>query len=128
MPDMRVPILYALTYPGRLTSDLPRLNLLENNSLTFSEPDVRKFRNLTLAYDALREGGNMPCIMNAANEIAVNAFLSGEITFTRMPDVVAHAMEVTDFSPSPDLEFLEISDNSSRNNAKNYINKLLNKK
>ena len=114
MPDMRVPILYALTYPGRLTSDLPRLNLLENNSLTFSEPDVRKFRNLTLAYDALREGGNMPCIMNAANEIAVNAFLSGEITFTRMPDVVAHAMEVTDFSPSPDLEFLEISDNSSQ--------------
>ena len=128
MPDMRVPILYALTYPGRLTTDLPRLNLLEHNSLTFFEPDVRKFRNLTLAYDALREGGNMPCIMNAANEIAVNAFLSGEITFTRMPDVVANTMEVTEFSPSPDLEFLEISDNSSRNNARNYINKLLNKK
>lgn len=128
MPDMRVPILYALTYPGRLTTDLPRLDLLENNSLTFSEPDVRKFRNLALAYDALREGGNMPCIMNAANEIAVNAFLSGEIAFTRMPDVVAHTMEITEFSPSPELEFLEISDNSSRNNAKNYINKLLNKK
>lgn len=128
MPDMRVPILYALTYPGRLTTDLPRLDLLENNSLTFSEPDLRKFRNLALAYDALREGGNMPCIMNGANEIAVNAFLSGEISFTRMPDVVAHTMEITEFSPSPELEFLEISDNSSRNNAKNYINKLLNKK
>jgi len=128
MPDMRVPILYALTYPQRLTTDLPRLDLLENNSLTFSEPDMRKFRNLALAYDALREGGNMPCIMNAANEIAVNAFLSGEIAFTRMPDVVAHTMEITEFSSSPGLEFLEISDNSSRNNAKNYINKLLHKK
>ena len=128
IPDMRVPILYALTYPDRLTTDLPRLDLLKGCSLTFSDPDVKKFRNLSLAYDALREGGNMPCIMNAANEIAVNAFLSGEIAFTRMPDVVEHSMEYTEFSASPDMEFLEVSDNSARNTARNYINNLIDKK
>jgi 1-deoxy-D-xylulose-5-phosphate reductoisomerase len=128
IPDMRVPILYALTYPDRLTTNLPRLDLLKYNSLTFSEPDVKKFRNLALAYNALREGGNMPCIMNAANEVAVNAFLSGKITFTLMPDVVEYAMSNTEFSSSPDIGFLEISDKSARNTANNYINKILNKK
>jgi 1-deoxy-D-xylulose-5-phosphate reductoisomerase len=128
IPDMRVPILYALTYPDRLTTNLPRLDLLKYNSLTFSEPDVKKFRNLALAYDALREGGNMPCIMNAANEIAVNAFLSEKIAFTHMPDVVEYAMSNTEFSSSPDIGFLEVSDKSARNTANNYINKLLKKK
>lgn len=128
IPDMRVPILYALTYPDRLTTDLPRLDLLKHHTLTFSEPDVKKFRNLALAYDALREGGNMPCILNAANEVAVNAFLTEKITFTRMPDVVEYAMTNTEFSSSPDMEFLEISDKSARNNADNYINKLLHKR
>ena len=128
LPDMRIPILYALTYPDRLTTDLPRLDFHKQCALTFSEPDVKKFRNLTLAYDALREGGNMPCIMNAANEIAVNAFLSEKISFTQMPDVVEHTMANTEFSVSPELEFLEISDISARDNAKIYINKLLDKK
>ena len=128
IPDMRVPILYALTYPDRLTTDLPRLDLLKHHSLTFSEPDVKKFRNLALAYDALREGGNMPCILNAANEIAVNSFLSEKISFTQMPDVVEHAMTITEFSASPDMEFLEISDKSARDNAKNYITKQLHKR
>jgi 1-deoxy-D-xylulose-5-phosphate reductoisomerase len=125
---MRVPILYALTYPDRLITDLPRLNLLKHPTLTFSEPDMKKFRNLSLAYDALRVGGNMPCILNAANEIAVNAFLLEKITFTQMPDVVEHAMTKTEFSAAPDMEFLEISDKYSRDNANNYINKLLHKK
>ncbi len=128
IPDMRVPILYALTYPERLTTDLPRLDLLELNSMTFSIPDLKKFRSLALAYNALREGGNMPCIMNAANETAVNAFLSEKIAFTQMPDVVEHSMGKTEFSASPDMEFLEISDYSARNYAKNYINKLINKR
>jgi 1-deoxy-D-xylulose-5-phosphate reductoisomerase len=124
IPDMRVPILYALTYPDRLPTDLPRLDLLKSQCLTFAEPDLVKFRNLALAYEALRKGGNMPCILNAANEIAVNAFLEEKIAFTRMPDVVEHAMETTEFSALPDLEFLEISDKSARLNAINFINKL----
>jgi 1-deoxy-D-xylulose-5-phosphate reductoisomerase len=128
VPDMRVPILYALTYPDRLKTDLPRLDLLNHPSLTFSEPDVKKFRNLSLAYDALKEGGNMPCIMNAANEIAVNAFLSEKISFSQMPDVVEHSMQKVEFSISPDIEYLEISDKSARSIAKNYINKLINKR
>ena len=124
IPDMRVPILYALTYPERLTTDLPRLDLLRNCSLTFQEPDLKKFRNLSLAYDALKSGGNMPCILNAANEIAVKAFLEEKISFTRMPDVVLHTMENTEFSPSPDIDFLEVSDRSARETAEKYINKL----
>lgn len=124
VPDMRVPILYALTYPERLPTDLPRLNLVKTCSLTFSEPDLSKFRNLSLAYDALREGGNMPCILNAANEIAVNAFLNGRIAFTQMPDVVKYSMENTEFQSSPDIEFLEGSDRSARDVATSYINKL----
>ena len=128
VPDMRVPILYALTYPDRYKTDLPRLDLMKCNSLTFSEPDTKKFRNLSLAFSALKEGGNMPCILNASNEIAVNAFLEGKIGFTLMPDVVSHAMENTIFESSPDLESLEASDKSARETAKDYINKLKNKK
>ncbi len=125
VPDMRVPILYALTYPERLPTDLPRLNLVKTCSLTFSEPDLMKFRNLSLAYDALREGGNMPCILNAANEIAVNAFLNEQIAFTQMPDVVEYSMENTEFQSSPDIEFLEFSNRSARDVATSYINKLI---
>ncbi|HUX94636.1 MAG TPA: 1-deoxy-D-xylulose-5-phosphate reductoisomerase [Bacteroidales bacterium] len=128
IPDMRVPILYALTYPERLTTDLPRLDLLKGCSLTFSEPDLKRFRNLSLAYDALKEGGNMPCILNAANEVAVNAFLEEQIAFTQMPDVVKYSMENTEFSSSPDLDFLEVSDRSAREVAKDFIIKLTNKK
>jgi len=128
VPDMRVPILYALTYPDRLQTDLPRLDLLKSQCLTFAEPDLKKFRNLALAYEALRKGGNLPCIMNAANEIAVNAFLSEKIAFTQMPDVVEYSMDNTEFSANPDLEFLEISDTTARKNANDYINKLIIKK
>ena len=123
-PDMRMPILYALTYPKRLTTDLPRLDLLEHNCLTFLDPDKIKFKNLSLAYIALEEGGNMPCIMNAANEIAVNAFLEGKIKFTQIPDIVEQTMQETEFSVSIDLNFLEITDKNARTNALNCINKL----
>jgi 1-deoxy-D-xylulose-5-phosphate reductoisomerase len=124
VPDMRVPILYALTYPDRFTSDLPRLDFKNYPTLTFADPDLKKFRNLSLAYDALREGGNMPCILNAANEMAVNAFLAEEIGFMQMSDVVRYTMEHCSYSPSPDLDFLEITDLRAREIAINYINKL----
>jgi len=124
MPDMRVPILYALTYPNRVQSDLPRLKFNECKSLTFSDPDIEKFRNLKLAYKALHKGGNMPCILNAANEIAVKAFLDNKVGFTQMPQIVEYTMENSFYSPSPDLDFLEATDVSARETALNYINKL----
>jgi 1-deoxy-D-xylulose-5-phosphate reductoisomerase len=124
VPDMRVPILYALTYPSRLSSDLPRLDFKLCPTLTFTDPDITKFRNLSLAYDALREGGNMPCILNAANEIAVNAFLAEKIGFLQMADVVRYTMENSLFYPSPELDCLEVTDKKARETALNYINKL----
>jgi 1-deoxy-D-xylulose-5-phosphate reductoisomerase len=128
VPDMRIPILYALSYPDRFSSDLPRLDFKNYNTLTFSDPDMKKFRNLSLAYDALREGGNMPCILNAANEVAVSAFLSEKIGFMQMPDIVEYTMEKCLHSPSPDLDFLEITDRNARETATNFINKLLKQK
>jgi 1-deoxy-D-xylulose-5-phosphate reductoisomerase len=128
VPDMRVPILYALTYPDRLCSDLPRLDFRDHPTLTFTEPDIKKFRNLALAFDALKSGGNMPCILNAANEIAVSAFLSEKIGFMQMSDVVEFTMENSLHSQSPDLDFLEVTDFNARKTASNYINKLNNSK
>jgi len=124
VPDMRVPILYALTYPDRVHSDLPRLELKACKNLTLIEPDRKKFRNLSLAYDALARGGNMPCILNAANEMAVLAFLEEKIGFTQMPDIVEHTMEHSLYSPSPDLDLLDATDASARLMATNFINKL----
>ena len=126
VPDMRVPILYALTHPKRFQSDLPRLELSDCKSLTFFKPDLKKFRNLSLAYDALNEGGNMPCILNAANEMAVDAFLSEKIGFMQIPDIVEYTMENCSFSPNPDLDLLDITDNKARGIATKYINKLYN--
>jgi 1-deoxy-D-xylulose-5-phosphate reductoisomerase len=128
VPDMRIPILYALTYPDRLSSDLPRLNLKDYPTLTFAEPDHKRFRNLSLAYRALREGGNMCCILNAANEMAVEAFLAEKIGFLQMPDVVEHTMESNLFSQYPDLDLLELTDKRAREVASYYINKLYNKR
>jgi len=124
VPDMRVPILYALSYPDRFISDLPRLDFHDHKSLTFCDPDIKKFRNLALAYRALRKGGNMPCILNAANEMAVNAFLTEKTGFLQMSDIVEYTMENSDFYPSPDLDSLEISDCNAREIAANYIKKI----
>jgi 1-deoxy-D-xylulose-5-phosphate reductoisomerase len=124
VPDMRLPILYALTYPDRVISDLPRLNFMDNPVLTFIEPDLKRFRNLSLAFNALRKGGNMPCILNAANEIAVDAFLNEKISFIQMSDVVEHTLEESRHELSPDLEMLGNSDCQAREMATNYINKL----
>jgi 1-deoxy-D-xylulose-5-phosphate reductoisomerase len=124
VPDMRIPILYALSYPDRYSSDLPKLDLRLCPTLNFAEPDPARFRNLALAYHALRQGGNMPCIMNAANEVAVNAFLSGKIGFLQMSDVVEYSMEKTEYFASPGLGFLETSNTRARTIALNYINEL----
>jgi 1-deoxy-D-xylulose-5-phosphate reductoisomerase len=124
MPDMRIPVLYALSYPNRFISDLPRLNLNAYKSFAFQPPDLKKFRNLALAYSALKEGGNMPCILNAANEVAVDSFLKGKVSFLQMPDIVEYAMNKTEFSSDPDIEFLEVTDRSGRKAALDYINKL----
>lgn len=123
MPDMRMPILYALSYPERLPTSLPRLNLIEWRELTFMEPDRKLFRNLPLAFSALRSGGNMPCILNAANEVAVAGFLEGQTGFLQMPDIVEHAMAKTPFVSELSLEVLEETDMESRARAKDYINK-----
>jgi 1-deoxy-D-xylulose-5-phosphate reductoisomerase len=127
VPDMRVPILYALSYPDRYSSDLPKLNLSLYPALNFAEPDPLRFRNLALAYNALKQGGNMPCIMNAANEVAVSAFLSGKIGFLQMSDVVEYTMEKTEYFASPGLGFLETSNSKARTVAQNYINELCKK-
>jgi 1-deoxy-D-xylulose-5-phosphate reductoisomerase len=124
LPDMRLPILYALTYPDRLHSDLPRLVLNDCKPLTFSDPDLKKFRNLSLAFEALLKGGNMPCILNAANEMAVQAFLDEKIGFVQMPEVVWYTMENCQYSSSPDLDFLESTDAAARETALRFINKL----
>lgn len=126
MPDMRVPILYALSYPDRFRSELPRLKLKDHKSLTFCEPDTRRFRNLSLAFRALEKGGNMPCIMNAANEIAVNAFLKEEVGFLQMPEIVEYAMDRCCFSPTADLDSLEAADLAARETARKFIYKLQN--
>jgi 1-deoxy-D-xylulose-5-phosphate reductoisomerase len=93
IPDMRIPIAYALSYPQRLAIDLPALNLAELNHLTFDPPDYEKFPCLKLAYQALDNGGTMPAVLNAANEVAVEAFLQGGISFDEIPRVVASTME-----------------------------------
>jgi len=104
IPDMRIPIAYALSYPQRLAMDLPVLNLRELNHLTFDPPDVEKFPCLKLAYQALETGGTMPAVLNAANEVAVGAFLEGRISFDRIPHVVASTMQGHKPTPLRDIE------------------------
>jgi 1-deoxy-D-xylulose-5-phosphate reductoisomerase len=126
VPDMRVPILYALSYPERFISGLPKLSIKDHGSLTFLEPDKKRFRNLALAFRALEKGGNMPCIMNAANEIAVDSFMKGLTGFMQMPDIVEYAMENCLFIAAPDLDSLEETDREARMKAAGYITKLQN--
>jgi 1-deoxy-D-xylulose-5-phosphate reductoisomerase len=93
-PDMRIPIQFALSYPQRLASSFPNLDLLKIKTLNFESPDVKKFRNLALAFKAMEIGGNMPCILNAANDIAVQAFLTEKIGFQQIPDIVEKSMQI----------------------------------
>lgn len=104
VPDMRLPIQYALTYPHRIPSSLPRLSLDMLKNLTFEAPDRKTFRNLDFAYYSIRRGGNMPCIMNAANEVAVEKFLKQKIRFTDIPRVIEETMNKASFVSSPSYE------------------------
>ena len=107
VPDMKVPIQYALSYPYRLDSDFPRLDFAKYASFTFEKPDAQRFPALDLAYRALKDGGNRPCVMNAANEAAVEAFLNGRIGFTDIPRWIEKAMQQIAYIASPTLEQLQ---------------------
>ena len=113
-PDMRHPIQYALTFPDRLDTQVERANLADIHQLTFEKPDYEKFRNLGLAYDALRRGGNIPCILNAANEVAVDAFLKGKIGFFAMSDIIEQTISETAFISSPTLDDYIATDREAR--------------
>ncbi len=114
LPDMHLPIQYALGYPNRLSSNFPRFNFFDYPSLTFEKPDVSIFRNLDLAYYALNKGGNMPCILNAANEIVVEEFLKDNIGFLEMSDVIEKVMGKITFISKPSLEDYSDCDYNTR--------------
>ena len=114
LPDMKLPIQYALTYPRRLANAFPRFSFMDYPELTFEQPDTKTFRNLALAFDALRKGGNAPAVLNAANEIAVARFLRDELTFLDLPRVVEHALERVTLMSKPSLDDLVASDAEAR--------------
>ncbi|RPA68721.1 1-deoxy-D-xylulose-5-phosphate reductoisomerase [Cyclobacteriaceae bacterium YHN15] len=114
LPDMRIPIQFALSYPDRLKADFPRFDFSKYPNLTFEQPDMKTFRNLKLAFEALERGGNVPCILNAANEIAVAAFLRDEIGFLEMSDLIEETMEKAGFILHPSLEDYIETDKMSR--------------
>ncbi len=117
LPDMRLPIQYAIGYPDRLHSAFPRFDFAAYPSLTFEKPDLETFRNLALAFEALRRGGNMPCVLNAANEIAVERFLSGQLEFLNMPELVERCLHKIGFISNPGLEDLTATDLETRRMA-----------
>jgi len=104
LPDMKLPIQYAFTYPDRLQTNFPRFDFLQYPQLTFEKPDLERFRNLALAYSALKRGGNMPCALNAANEVVVDAFLREKIGFLQMSDIIEKLMQKAHFIENPTLE------------------------
>jgi 1-deoxy-D-xylulose-5-phosphate reductoisomerase len=123
-PDMRYPIQYAFTYPDRLPNNIQHFDFQQYKKLSFEKPDVQIFRNLALAFEAGKRGGNAPCILNAANEAAVEAFLSQKIKFLDLPKVVEKTMEKITFDKNPDLTALEECHRESIRKANEIINKL----
>ncbi len=122
LPDMKLPIQYALAFPHRIANSFPRYDFSRSSSLHFEQPDIKTFRNLALATDALHRGGNMPCIMNAANEIAVYGFLLNRIGFLDMTEMVERTMQKVHFIENPTLEEYFESDAEARNFAASLIN------
>jgi len=114
LPDMRLPIQFALAYPQRLPADFPRFDFAQYPALTFEPPDTETFRNLALAFEALRRGGNMPCVLNAANEVAVAQFLNDKIGFLEIADVVEHCLHKIGFIAHPDLNDYMETDRETR--------------
>lgn len=104
LPDMKLPIQYALSFPERLPSNFKRFSFFDYPKLSFEQPDTKIFRNLALAFEALNRGGNMPCILNAANEVVVQAFLTEKISFLQMPEIIEQIMQEATFIQTPDLD------------------------
>jgi len=123
IPDMRLPIRYALSYPERLESNMKRVSLSALRSFTFEEPDINRFRNLRLARQALETGGNMPCALNAANEVAVKAFLEGRTDFPGMSAIVEYVLEKTTFNNIASLDVYQETDCLGRQMANEYLSK-----
>lgn len=121
MPDMRLPIQYAFSYPKRLRSSFDRLDFFKLGGMTFEEPDMERFRCLALAYEALKQGGNMPCIVNAANEVVNRAFLEDKISFLRISEVIEETMKKVSFDASPDLDVYMDTDKTARAVASEMI-------
>lgn len=121
LPDMKLPIQYAISFPKRIRNEFPRYDFKKVHTLNFEEPDLKTFRNLALAIEALQKGGNLPCIMNAANEIAVYAFLKNRIGFLEMTDVIEKTMQKVSFIAKPTLEEYFESDGEARTYAADLI-------
>lgn len=122
--DMRIPIQYAFTYPDRLSGHINKLDLTTVRSLSFEEPDVKNFRNLALAFKALEKGGNLPCTLNAANELGVQAFLQGRISFLQISALVEECLDKVQFIKEPSLDDLLKTDLDTRQKAVEFINAL----
>jgi 1-deoxy-D-xylulose 5-phosphate reductoisomerase (EC 1.1.1.267) len=123
MPDMRLPIQYAFSYPDRISSSFDRLDFARCASLTFEQPDTKRFRNLALAYEAMYRGGNMPCIVNAANEVVVSSFLEDNISFLGMSDVIEKTMERASFVSNPTYEDYVATDREARKIASELVSR-----
>ena len=121
-PDMRLPIQYALSYPERLAADFPRADLLKLGNLTFEEPDLKRFPNLGLAYEAMHRGGNMPCVLNAANEVVNLAFREGRCGFLQMSDIISETMDKMPFLAQPTYEDYVTCDADARCIAEKLVN------
>jgi 1-deoxy-D-xylulose-5-phosphate reductoisomerase len=121
LPDMRLPIQFAMTYPQRLKSSFPRFDFAQYPALTFEKPDTETFRNLALAFEALSRGGNMPCVLNAANEVAVEGFLKDRVGFLQMSDIVEQCLAKMDYIASPAIEDYVSTDKETRIKAKELI-------
>lgn len=123
LPDMKLPIQYAMGYPERLESNFPRFDFTKYPALTFEQPDTETFRNLNLAFEALNKGGNVPCILNAANEVVVDSFLKDQIGFLEMSDIVEQCMTDIDYIKTPTYGEYVGTDNETRQRAIEIINK-----
>jgi len=121
LPDMKLPIQYALAYPQRIKNNFPRFDFLNYPNLTFEKPDLDTFTNLKLAFYSMNKGGNMPCVLNAANEVAVQAFLEDKIGFLQMSDVVGNTLEKVKYIPSPDYTQYVECDREARSIALKQI-------
>ena len=122
LPDMKLPIQYAMAYPERIKSDFPRFNFINYPQLTFEPVDTKTFRNLALAFEAMNKGGNAPCVLNAANEVAVEAFLKDKIGFLQMSDIVEQCLQTIDFIAKPSYDDYVATDKETRRKALQLLN------